>query len=178
MRSSSNGLRRAAGRLTVATTLAAVALGLSGAPARAALTITVTGPSSLGSRQVGGGGLAARLGTVTVTSDAPISSWTASVSSTNCTTGTGSAAYQRVARASLSYWSGPATATTGLLSVVSPGQATAANALTLGASRTAFSATTASLGTSSVSWRPTITVTIPTNVIVGTYTCTVTHSVA
>jgi hypothetical protein len=50
--------------------------------------------------------------------------------------------------------------------------------VTLDASRTAFSATAISLTTSTVSWRPTLSVTIPVNVIVGTYTCTVTHSVA
>ncbi|MCM3924995.1 hypothetical protein ND748_25435 [Frankia sp. AiPs1] len=99
------------------------------------------------------------------------------MTSTNCTAGAG-ASYQTIPRVSLNYWSGPATTTTGLLSPVTPGQATAANAVTLAAAPTAFSATTTSLDPSAVSWRPTLGVAIPTNVIVGIYTCTVTHSVA
>ncbi len=149
----------------------------SGGPARAALSITAPATANLGSHAFGGGTLSEQLAPTTVTSTALIGAWTATVTSTNCTTGAG-ASYQTIPRASLSYWSGPATATTGLLSLVTPGQATAVSAVPLNASRTAFSASAISLATSTVSWRPTLSVAIPTNVIVGTYTCTVTHSVA
>ncbi|WP_226930978.1 hypothetical protein [Parafrankia sp. CH37] len=78
----------------------------------------------------------------------------------------------------LSYWSGPVTATTGLLSLTTPGQATAANAVTLSTTRTAFSAVTVNILQSTVSWNPTFIVNVPSSVVAGMYTCTVTHSVA
>ncbi len=177
MRSSLRVPGRATGRFSALTVLVILLVAWSGGPARAALAITAPATASLGSQTVGGGTLSARLGTTTVTSTAVIGSWTATVTSTNCTTGAG-ASYQTIPRDSLAYWSGPDTATTGLLSSVSPGQPTAASPVTLAASRTAFSATTTDLDTSTVLWEPTLTMAIPTNVIVGTYTCTVTHSVA
>jgi hypothetical protein len=46
-------------------------------------------------------------------------------------------------------------------------------------SRTAFSsASLLQLGSVSVSWNPTIVVNIPASAVVGTYTGTITHSVA
>ncbi|WP_261569040.1 hypothetical protein [Frankia gtarii] len=177
MRSSLPPSRRTTGRFSALTALVILLVAWSGSPARAALSITAPATANLGSHAFGGGTLSVQLATTTVTSTDLIGAWTATVTSTNCTTGAG-ASYQTIPRASLTYWSGPATATTGLPSLVSPGQPTAASAVTLAASRTAFSATTMDLDTSTVSWEPTLSVAIPTNVIVGTYTCTITHSVA
>ncbi|KPM56454.1 hypothetical protein CcI49_01495 [Frankia sp. CcI49] len=163
-------------RLTLAA-LTLVSSGMGIAPASAALNITVPTAKDLGSRQVGTGTLTAALGTVTVTSTNLVGTWTTSVSSTNCTTGAGGS-QQTVLNSNLSYWSGPVTATTGLLSVTTPGQATAANAVTLSTTRTAFSAVTLNVLQSTVSWNPTLIVNVPSSVVAGMYTCTVTHSVA
>ncbi|KQC40069.1 hypothetical protein UK82_02485 [Frankia sp. ACN1ag] len=177
MRCNLPGLGRTTGRLSAFTVLVILLVTWSGSPAQATLTITAPATANLGSHAIGDDPLSVQLATTTVTSTALVGAWTATVTSTNCTTGTG-ASDETIPRASLIYWSGPATATTGLPSLVSPGQPTATSAVTLAASRTAFSATTMDLDTSTVSWEPTLTVAVPTNVIVGTYTCTVTHSVA
>jgi hypothetical protein len=47
----------------------------------------------------------------------------------------------------------------------------------LAASRTAFSAGSV-VGNNSVSWNPTVTINIPSAAVAGTYSGTVTHSVA
>lgn len=154
-----------------------LALCLPGRPAQAALSITVPATASLGSRAVGAGTLTADLGTVTVTNSALIGTWTATVLATDCTTGGGSA-NEAISRAALSYWSGPATATSGSVSVATPGQATALQAVSLSTSRTAFTALTIDPLSGSVSWQPTLSVTIPAASVAGTYTCVVTHSVA
>jgi hypothetical protein len=165
-------------------TLLAVAL-----PARAADTTTtfslaggalsISAPASrdLGSGPTGGGNLSAQLGTVTVTDSrgALVGTWTASVSSTDFTTG-GATANETIAKGQVTYWSGAATATSGT-AVFAPGQALAANAQALSVSRTAFSAT-AIIGNNSASWDPTVTVNVPAAAVAGDYTGTITHSVA
>ncbi|ADP81990.1 hypothetical protein [Pseudofrankia inefficax] len=171
------GSRRGSlGAFALAGALLALALSAS-LPARAAVSITAPATASLGSRPTGGGTLSVQLGTVTVTNNALIGSWTATVSSTNCTTG-GATANETISNAALSYWSGPATATTGSIALSTPGQATAAQAQSLSTSRTAFSATTISLGVGTLSWAPTLSVTVPAAAVAGAYTCTLTHSVA
>ncbi|HEX8770821.1 MAG TPA: hypothetical protein VF711_08645, partial [Acidimicrobiales bacterium] len=95
--------------------------------------------------------------------------------STSFTTGAGAAA-QTIPNSSVSYWSGPATATVGLQNTT-PGQPTAATAQSLSASRTAFSSSGLVLSISTV-WDPTIVITIPSAAVAGTYTGTITHSVA
>jgi hypothetical protein len=121
--------------------------------------------------------LSATMGNVTVTDTrvSVLNGWTATVASTDFTTGAGST-YEKIPRASVSYWSGTATATTGT-GVFVPGQATALLATPLSGTVTAFSVTGVVAGTSAT-WRPTIVVGIPTGVVVGTYQGTITHSVS
>jgi hypothetical protein len=141
------------------------------------LSITIpTGPVFLGSA-ASGAQFSAQLGTITVTDNRTSGThvWTTTVTATNFTTGGGSVA-ETVDTSNLSYWSGPRTGGTGLGTFV-PGQPTAANAVTLASSRTAFTHS----GTPSVNvarWNPTIVVTIPAAAVSGTYTGTIVHSVA
>ncbi|GAB3983783.1 hypothetical protein GCM10029978_091520 [Actinoallomurus acanthiterrae] len=101
--------------------------------------------------------------------------WTATVSSTNLTTGGGTTA-ETITNGNIAYWSGPATAFTGA-GARTPGQNTAAQRVPLSTTVTAFSASKAA-GTSSTSWAPTLVVTVPSSAVAGTYTATVSHSVA
>jgi hypothetical protein len=71
----------------------------------------------------------------------------------------------------VSYAPGAATSTTGA-GTFTPGAGGA-----LGTSQTAFTAASET-GATSVTWNPTITVTLPSTVVAGTYTGTITHSVA
>lgn len=170
------GRRAAAGLVVAAGALVVLTLSLS-LPARAALSITTPPTASLGSKATGAGTLGVQLGTVTVTVTGLIGVWTATVSSTDCTTG-GATANETISHSVLSYWSGPATASTGSISLSTPGQATAAQAQSLSTSRTAFSATVISLLVGTLSWRPTLSLAVPAQAVAGTYTCTLTHSVA
>lgn len=123
------------------------------------------------------GTLSAQLGAVSVTDQrgSLLASWTATVSSSDFTTGTATAE-ETIAKANVSYWSGASTASTGV-GVFTPGQATGLLAQALSASRTAFSGT-ALVGNNSASWNPTVVVTIPTSAVVGAYSGTITHSAA
>jgi hypothetical protein len=85
-------------------------------------------------------------------------------------------AAETIAKNRLSYWSGPVTASTGV-GVRVPGQLTALNAVSLSTAVTAFALQAVVLGTST-SWNPTIVVAVPASAVAGTYTGTVTHSVA
>ena len=58
-----------------------------------------------------------------------------------------------------------------------PGQLTAAQAQSLSTARTAFSVLLA-VGNNTVAWNPTVVVTVPASAVAGTYTGTITHSVA
>ncbi|MEY2419168.1 MAG: hypothetical protein QOG90_1848, partial [Actinomycetota bacterium] len=69
-----------------------------------------------------------------------------------------------------------ATSTSGT-GTFTPGQLLAANKVTLGATRTAFSATVV-VGNNSAAWNPTVIVNVPANAVAGAYSGTVTHSVA
>lgn len=119
----------------------------------------------------------AQLGTTTVTDErgALLGDWTAEVSSSDFTTGT-ETADETIAMADADYWSGLATASSGD-AVFLPGQADALAKETMAASRTAFSAS-AIVGNNSASWNPTFIVNVPATAVAGTYTGTVTHSVA
>ena len=155
----------------------AAAIGATASPAQAALAITVPGTANLGSTPITSASLSAHLGTVTVTDDRKLGlSWTATVSSTDFVTGGGTAP-ETIQKVFVSYWSGPATATSGL-TVSVPGQLTAAQAVNLSSPRTAFSATGISLVTNSASWNPTLIVNLPAGIVAGTYSGTITHSVA
>lgn len=141
------------------------------------LSISAPASKSLGSVATGSSSVSAQLGSVTVTDErgALLGSWTATVSGTDFTTG-GATANETIAKANASYWSGAATATSGT-ATFTPGQANAGAAQTLAASRTAFSAS-AAVGNNSATWNPTVTVTIPSAAVSGTYSGTITHSVA
>jgi alpha-tubulin suppressor-like RCC1 family protein len=134
------------------------------------LSITVPGSVVLPS-VAPGNTTSGQLGTVTVSDDRGVGSWTATVSATVFTSGT-----HTIALAQVSYWSGPATATSGT-GTFTPGQPTAANAVLLTTSRTAFSLTGGS-AVNSASWNPTLVVAVPLATVGGDYTATVTHSVA
>lgn len=141
------------------------------------LTITVPdGPVSLGGNPPGSQ-ITGQLGLVTVSDQraALTATWTATVSATNFTTGGGTPS-ETIPSGDVLYWSGLATATTGTGTFV-PGQPTAASAVTLDSSRTAFSKTTGS-GNNSASWNPTLIINVPDQAVAGTYTGTVNHLVA
>jgi hypothetical protein len=159
---------------------ALVALSIVGfaGPAEAALSITVPSSKDVGSTQVGSGNtLSGQLGTVKVDASGIVApSFIATVSSTVFTTGGGSA-NETLAKSRISYWSGNATATTGTFSSLVPGQANSALAQDLSLTRTAFTAVGLVLSIS-VSWNPTVIVNPPTSAVAGTYSGTITHSVA
>jgi hypothetical protein len=141
------------------------------------LAISVPASASLGTAATGSASLTAQLGAVTVsdTRGALGEDWTATVSSTDFTTGAATSD-ETIGKGSVAYWSGAATATSGV-AVRVPGQLLAVNAQSLSTSRTAFSAT-ATVGNNSTTWNPTLVVTIPAAAVAGTYSGTVTHSVA
>lgn len=164
-----------------ATVAAAVAsfLLIGGAPAGAAVSISAPSSANLGSAPVNSTTLSGKLGTVTATASGTLvllPKFTASVSATVFTTGAGGA-NETIGKASILYWSGPATASSGLLSGGVPGQLTAADAVDLTVTRTAFTGQ-GTLTSMSVSWNPTIVINIPPSAVAGTYTGTITHSIA
>ncbi|CAN5891596.1 hypothetical protein BH23ACT8_BH23ACT8_23440 [soil metagenome] len=139
-----------------------------------ALSISAPATADLGSGGAAGT-IAAQLGSVTATDAraALAASWTASVAATafaNTTTPTAAA----IPNSRVDYWSGAAT-TTGT-AVFLPGQALAANKVDLSAVRTAYSAS-ATVGSNSATWNPTLEVRVPADGVAGTYSGTVTHSV-
>ncbi|PBC67648.1 hypothetical protein BX265_8272 [Streptomyces sp. TLI_235] len=144
-------------------------------PTTGTLSITVPTTKALGSAAPAGT-VSAALGTVTITDQRGLatSTWTATVTATNFTTG-GATTAETVTASNVSYWSGAATNSTGTVTVT-PGQADAPAAQALSSARTAFSST--GNGNSSATWNPTVVVTLPAAAVVGTYTGTVTHSVA
>lgn len=75
----------------------------------------------------------------------------------------------------VAYWSGPPTATTGT-ALTTPGQLTGLLAESLGTPQEAFRAI-ANTGPSTVSWNPTIVITLPVGLAPGDYSGTITHSV-
>ncbi|MFD6567302.1 hypothetical protein [Micromonospora profundi] len=126
-----------------------------------------------------GGTITGQLGSVTVDDSraADDASWTATVTATVFQTGTSSPP-ETVDPEEIDYWSGAATATTGT-GTFTPGQATAGDAAPL-SSVTPLTAFTHSGGTggNTATWNPTLVVNVPLDSIAGTYTGTVTHSVA
>ena len=155
---------------------ALIALSIVGvaAPANALLSITVPGSKNLGSTSVASSTQSAQLGTVTGTTTIGLA-FVATVTATNFTTGGGSA-NETISKSQIYYWSGSSTGTTGVLLTNVPGQANAGLAVPLTVGVTAYSASGALAF--SVSWNPTIVVHIPANAVAGTYTGTITHSIA
>lgn len=163
-------------RLALGAGLSGLALLVLPSAAEAALAITVPATFDLGTVPSGTRTSSAQLGTVTVTASGLVApSFAASVTATNLITG-GATAAETIPKASISYWSGPATASSGAQTAV-PGQLTALTATDLSVSRTAFSSTGLVLSIST-SWRPTVILTIPAAAVTGSYTGTITHSVA
>ena len=173
--------------------IALLAVGTAGTPAFAAqtgnttvtfaitagsLNITVPATANIGSGAPGAT-FSGQLGAVQVTDQRGllVATWATTVTSTAFTTGAASAA-ETIPVSAVKYWSGAATATTGI-GVFTPGQATSAAAVTLTttAGPTAFTLT-AGVGNNSATWNPTLVVTAPAAAVAGTYTGTVTHSVA
>jgi len=143
-----------------------------------ALSITVPSTTvNLGSASVGAGTITAQLGTVSVNDARGLlnGSWTSTVSSSHFTTGGGTAA-ETINATGVSYWSGAATATSGVGTLLGS-QLTSGAAVVINAAQTAFTGGSL-IGNNSASWNPTMVVTIPAAAVVGTYTGTVTHTVA
>ncbi|HUR48905.1 MAG TPA: hypothetical protein VMY88_05140 [Acidimicrobiales bacterium] len=181
---------RKLGKSLLASALGIAALAGLSTPAGAAATtatFTLTGGTGLAitapaSSALSGGTTessattATQMGAVSVsdTRGALAGTWTATVSSSDfTTTGEGAPA---IAKDNVSYWSGAATASSGTATRL-PGQLLAANKVTLDVSRTAFSAS-AVIGNNTAAWNPTVSVTVPAGSVAGTYTGTITHSVA
>jgi hypothetical protein len=181
-------------RIIIIGTTAALAVGLAATPAFAApndgtiVTFAVEGGTldidAPATADLGGGGpdsvITGAMGPVTVTDGraAADASWLASVTTTNFTTGA-STPTETIAAALVDYWSGPATATTGT-GTFGPGQALAAGAAALTltpALLTAFTHT-GGTGNNTCTWNPTLDINVPLSNQAGTYTGTVTHSVA
>lgn len=151
-------------------------------PAQAAapgLAISVPSAVSFGASAVGARTISAILGPVTVTTGIAVlgGGWTTTVSTSGFTTGAGSAA-ESIPAASVAYKSGTATASSGLsVGACTPGQPVATVALS--APRTAYICTSlSSLSATSLTWNPTVAITVGANNVVGTYTGTITHSAA
>ncbi|MFD1547587.1 hypothetical protein [Nonomuraea guangzhouensis] len=138
------------------------------------LTITVPASSNLGNG-THGNSLSAILGTITVEDGRNGSmTWTATVTSTNFTTGGGSAG-ETITKGNVSYWSGPTTFSSGGGSRF-PGQLTPADKVPLSSPVTAFRGTKAPLATVT-SWQPTLVVSVPIAAVLGRYTGVITHTV-
>ncbi len=103
-------------------------------------------------------------------------SWVASVIGSDFVTPPPPAAQvSAIPVADVDYWSGPATASTNV-NASTPGQPTAADAVTIDVSQTAFSMTAAD-GNNSITWNPTLIVHVPSTAVAGSYSGTVTHTV-
>jgi hypothetical protein len=139
-----------------------------------ALQVSAPGTASLTGINTGVSATSGTLGSTTVTDarGSLLGAWTAKVSSTDFTTGAASAD-ETIGKGSVTYLAGLATATTGT-GVFTPGQVLAED---LSIQRNAYTAT-AVVGNNSVTWDPTLNVTIPSDVVAGTYSGTITHSVA
>jgi hypothetical protein len=162
----------AAGVASAATGDTTVTFSVSGG----SLAVSVPGSAALGSG-LPGDTISAQLGNVTATDSRAVlaAAWTDSVISGPFKTG-GNTPAETIPNSSVSYWSGTASATTGL-GTFTPGQAAAANKQTLDTSRTAYSLA-AGTGNNSATWNPTLVIAVPASAVNGTYTGTVTHSIA
>lgn len=140
------------------------------------LAITVPATAGLGTGAPGST-ITAHLGAVTVTDSRAVdpAAWTASVISSDFTI---PATADTIPAGDVDYWSGPATSTVGS-GTFTPGQPTSADGRALDNTTllTAMSLT-GGAGSNSATWDPTLVVNVPAAAVAGTYTGTVTHSVA
>jgi len=172
-----------AGTLTLVATMIAWTSPAEAAGTTTTFTVTagalsISAPASVALGSVAAGSsLSQSMGAVTVTDarGALDASWTASVVSSDFTTGGGTPA-ETVPAGDVSYWSGLATTTSGLGAPV-PGQATALLAVPIASATTAFAHPVA-VGNNSSTWSPTLVIAVPAAAVAGTYTGTVTHSVS
>jgi len=135
------------------------------------LTITVPATASLGSGPPGGT-IGSGLGTVQVTDDRGFGAdWTATVSSTSFATGAGTEA-ETIPVADAQYL------IAALAEAVGPATFTPVPAIQLSTSPQAVVSATNVAGNTTVSWDPTIQVSVPATAIGGDYTATITHSVS
>ena len=134
------------------------------------LSITAPATAALGSAAPGGT-LTAALGTVQVTDNRGFGAgWTATVASTGFTTGTGTPAETIPASDGTYAVSGLTTTGTGTFTHVST--------VGLSGNPEAVVSATNVAGNTTVTWNPSVQVTVPGGAIAGTYTATVTHSVS
>jgi hypothetical protein len=154
--------------------VAVLLLGLAPA-SEASVSIAVPANANLGSTSIGST-LTAQLGSVTASGGGILGvQVTASVACSDFKTGSGTAA-ETISKTNVFYWSGPATAWSGLVGSGTPGQPTSADKVSCATSQEAFGAQALLLSVS-VSWNPTIVIHIPATAVQGTYTGTVTHTV-
>jgi hypothetical protein len=135
-----------------------------------ALAMTAPTSSDLGSGAPGTT-ISGALGTVTVTDDRALlaASWTATASSTDFTTGAGTAD-ETIPVADVNYNPGDITTT---------GRITAdGTAVTLSGTAQTVVAGTAGVGNNTASWDPTLAVSVPAAIVGGDYTGTLTESVS
>jgi hypothetical protein len=180
-------------RISLRTKLTATAIGglaltaLAAGPALAAGDTTTTFTHTAGSLGVsvpssadlssstgiGITSLSGQLGAIQVTDNrgSLAASWAATVASSDFTTG-GAGAHETIPKANVLYTSGGATASSGL-GVDVP----SLPAMSLDSPKTAF-AHTGVIGSQSTTWNPTVAVNVPTDAVAGTYSGTITHSVA
>jgi hypothetical protein len=127
---------------------------------------------NLGDVASGATNVAGQIGPVTVTDLRGTlgGSWTATATSTDFTTG-GATGPETIPAINVSYAPGTATSTTGT-GTFTPGPGGILNV-----PRVVFTGT-ALTGNNTATWNPTLTITIPAAAVAGTYTGTVTHSVA
>lgn len=139
-----------------------------------ALNITVPASTvalATGTVNTGAATASGQLGSVAVTDTrgALVNSWTTTVSSTTFVAGV--SAEQTVAKSNIAYSSGASTSTSGLGSFV-PGTLATMTAAGTGAAWAGLS------GNNTAAWNPTLTFTLLPSQVAGTYTGTITHSVA
>jgi hypothetical protein len=157
-------------------------LGAGMPAAHAGLSISAPANVNLGSYPTGTTQISVHLGTVTMANTAIlglVSGMTSTVSFSDFTTA-GGGTYKTITKGQFGYWSGPATASSGIsLGNILPGQLDLLDAVLMNVPRVAFQTNSLLqlLGVS-VSWNPTIVLNIPPSAVAGTYTGTITHSVA
>jgi len=133
------------------------------------LVVALTSPSTanLGTVSTSASSVSAQLGTYTVTS---VGGWSATVSITDFTTGSGST-LATISKGNVTYSSGNATVGIGV------GTFTPSNNVNLSTPQPA-AALTVGLISVAVGWNPTLTVSLPSSAVAGTYNATVTMSVS
>jgi hypothetical protein len=130
------------------------------------LTISVPARADLGTAAAGAMEISGNLGDVTVTASGT-GSWTASVMATDFSNGVSTIPAANI------FYSTPVATTTGNVLLGTPKSA----ALSSSVSQTVQTAV-AVAGDTTVTWDPTLTVTLPPSLTKGTYTAIITHSVA